>query len=523
MNRVIRTTIVAVLCVPAPSAAQRSVRAAAPGTAVICSQTATSGLNPAVSPDLIAGDLRGVLFTTPMRYGDRGDLQPYALTKRTWSTDKKTLTLELRSDLHWHDGSAVTAEDLAWTLRAAADRQYGIRNAHDLASLKDARASGPTTVVAEFSTPAVGDLEVLATLPILPKHLLASVPAAEFARADYHRTPIGSGPFRFVSRSADNTLTFERFDRFPQALGRPRVERVLLRAIPEIASAVVELKTGGVDMCITGSSVIEQLRNARQLRFLGIAPAGVAVIPLNVTTPILRDVRVRRALSAALRRSDIAAITSPVARSAGNLLPLGHTYMDPALNQPDNNPALASRLLDQAGWKRSGKGVRRNAAGQELRLHAIAPQQLAGILTIVQSQWRSVGVELDVRLMEWAAYVSNVLMKADGRPDAMALGLFPDRLLRPDYYEQLHSTSPRNLSSFAKASVDTVLQRLRTEPEAGTRRELYRALQRAMQDEVPTLYLIYTPRLAAIGPRLENVQFDLNGAFSSVTRWNIRR
>ena len=86
------------------------------GLAAVCSQAAPESLNPFVSPDLGAGDMRLMLFTPLVLYGEDGAFRPYLATDWRWEDDGRRLILAIRGDVAWHDGTPLTTHDVAWTL-----------------------------------------------------------------------------------------------------------------------------------------------------------------------------------------------------------------------------------------------------------------------------------------------------------------------------------------------------------------------------------------------------------------------
>ncbi|MDT8437324.1 MAG: ABC transporter substrate-binding protein, partial [Gemmatimonadota bacterium] len=413
------------------------------GAAVICAQGQPETLNPFVSPDQLSLDLAPLLFTPLVRVSPAYEIEPALAEAWSWEDDATRLVLRLRHDVTWHDGAPVTAEDVAFTLRTAADPDYGSFLAPDLETLAGAEAIDPVTVEVRFGEPFRAGLEPLAGLPVLPAGRLAGLGPEEFARAEYHREPVGSGPYRIASRGADGRLVFERAPDYPADLGPARLDRVLFRAIPEEATMAAELRSGGADACITGSAAAATIAGTRGVELEPLSPPSLFVVPLDTRVPALADPRVRRALSAALVREEIAAVISPLARPATRPLPPGSPWHDPAAAQPDADPALAARLFAEAGWTRDGAdGPLRDAEGRPFRLTVTAPGAFETPLTAVQAQWRAAGVEAELRFMEWASYV-QALMDPERRPEAMALSFVEDRVLRPDFSGTYASDSPR--------------------------------------------------------------------------------
>ncbi len=489
------------------------------GVAVVCSQSAYESLNTFVSPDLGAADLRMLLFTPLVLYGQGGEYRPYLASSWEWGDDRRSLVFRIRTDLTWHDGTRLTAEDVAWTIEIAANPEYAYSGGEDLAALQEVSVPDSATIELRFAEPMVAGLERFAWLPILPRHLLADIPASEFGLNEFHRSPVGSGPYRFAERRADGSLWFDRYAMFPADLATPNLDRIVIRPITETAAILTELESGGVDLCITRSSPAERAQRSGRLDIVLLDPPGTQVIPLNTRNAPLDDPRVRRALSAALRRSEVAAAMSPVTRPARNPLPESSPWFEPELLQPDADSALAASLLEEAGWT-AADGVRRNARGRELRFTLIAPQGAEDALTVVQAQWQRLGIGVDLRFMEWASYVP-ILQDPGRRPDAMALSFNPEKVFTPDseLYSVFHSDGFSNLGSYSVAAVDSLLERLQQPLSNEERRDIYRRIQRRVAEDVPILFTVYVPRLAIVGPRLEGVTSSLNGPFGAASDW----
>lgn len=494
----------------------------ASGVAVYCAASLPDGLDPFVTPDLGALDTRLLLFTPLVLYDPDAGVRPYLAESWTWSDDRRELTFALRADVQWHDGSPVRAEDVVWTVDAAANEAYGYVARTDFATLVEATAPDSLTVVLRFAAPYVADVEPFVVLPILPRHVVADIPPDQFATAQFHLEPVGSGPFRYNGRTVDDAIQLDRFAAFPEALGRAQLQRIVLRAIPEVSAQLVELETGNVHLCTTGSSVASQVTSIQGARALPIPPVGLHVIPLDTRQAPMNDARVRRALSAALDRGEIVAALSPLARPARTYLHAAASqWLDPDALQPDADSAYAAAALDSAGWRTIGEdGIRRNARGEPLRFTLVAPQPLSALMTIVQAQWRSAGIDVQTQFMEFAAYVDRI-RNTETRPAAMTLSFTPDRVLLPDPFSQLHSTGSSNLASYSNARVDSLVQQLRTVLPDSVRGDIYHTLQQRVAQDVPILYLMYVPRLLAVSPRIEGVEVDANGPFSSATRWRM--
>ncbi|NIQ53360.1 MAG: hypothetical protein GWM92_14620, partial [Gemmatimonadetes bacterium] len=226
------------------------------------------------------------------------EFRPGLAREWAWSDDLRELELTLRDDVVWHDGEAVSAGDVVWTIRAAADPEYAYWQGQDFARLDTVYTPSPGVVVLGLSEPDAGMMEALAQLPVLPRHRLADLSPEEFGRAPFHREPVGSGPYEFVERRTDGSILLRRSDRFPEDLGRGTLDRIVLRPIPELTSQLVELRTGNVGACVTEPGIASRVEDVESVRNVVSGPYGVQIIALRVDRPPLDDVQVRRAFSA---------------------------------------------------------------------------------------------------------------------------------------------------------------------------------------------------------------------------------
>ncbi len=493
------------------------------GTAVYCTAALPDVLNTFVTPDVTASDVRWLLFTPLVRYDAEGSaMVPWLAIAWRWNSARTEVDVALRTDIVWHDGETLDADDVAWTIRIAADPVYGYVGADDLAGLLAAEPIAADTVRLRFDRPLIAEMEPFTALPILPRHLLDTIPAERFDEAAFHRSPVGSGPFRFTERTVDGAVVLTRHEAFPEALGRAGLDRLILRGVPEVTSQLVELQTGNVEACVMGSSRAADVEQNAALRALPVPPTGIQVIPLNGRQAPLDDVRVRRALSAALDRSTLATSLSSLIQPARTFLPPGSRWLDATLLQPDADSARAAAVLDSAGWRPGPDGIRRNAAGRPLRFTLAAPQPLRNLLTVVQAQWRRVGIDVELRFLEGAAYVA-MIREPSTRPAAMALSFIPDRIVTPDPWEQLNSEGGNNLAAYRNATVDSLTALLRTPLADAERAAAYHQVQRRVMEDVPLLYLLHAPRLLAVHAELDGVLTDRNGPFASVAAWRVTR
>ena len=216
----------------------------------------------------------------------------------------RAITFKLRRDVFWHDGPRTTAYNVAFTFQRAADTATAFPNADWLIGWGAPQVLDSFTV--RFPLERVADpLAGVALLPIMPRHLLESTPANQMAQAAFNKKPVGNGPFKFVEYRANDRWVFERNERFPEGLGRPKLRGLVLRVIPEASVQAIELQTGSVHLA-TGVPLEQypQLDADSVLRGVPRESRQYGFIPWNTRRPPLNDARVRRALTMAIDRAE---------------------------------------------------------------------------------------------------------------------------------------------------------------------------------------------------------------------------
>ena len=276
------------------------------------------------------------------------------------SRDGRTVVYHLRRGVTWHDGIAVDAHDVVWTLHAILDDRNPVRSRAGYDRVAKAEELDPHTVrvtLKDAWAPAVATLFSYGTAPqyVLPAHLLEREP--NLAQSAFGAHPVGNGPYRFVSWSRGDRLGYEANPSYWR--GAPRVERIEVRIVPDPGTNFTLLRGGSLDWNLLSPAQRESLGTAPPVAFRTVPLTLVAGIAVNTSHPPLDDVRVRRAIAASIDRAAISAKITfgryPVVDTAQ---PLGSWARDPSVREPAFDPAAADRLLDAAGWKRGAGGVR---------------------------------------------------------------------------------------------------------------------------------------------------------------------
>lgn len=513
------------------------------GTAVVGLNFDPPTMNALATSDVGAQSIqRDVLFAPLLKYDAR--LQPMPWAAERWDTlrlgrDSLQLTFRLRRDLRWHDGRPTTAEDVRWTFERAVDPRTAYVGASAFA-LYNPRAEvlGPYAV--RFRLRRHADfLDGWRAMPPLPKHLLGNVAPEQFANHPFGTTaPVGNGPFRFARRAPGQEWAFAANAAFPRALGgRPYLDRLVFRPIPEATTRTTELVTGGIDLSVpVRAADAERLRATPGLRIVARPVATWNFVAWNTRLPFFDTPEERRALTLALDRRRITEAVSQGYGVSGRSLvtPLHWAYAgtDRRTALP-YDPAAARRTLAAAGWRdRDGDGVLEDAAGRPFRFTLKVPQgnaALRDIAEVVQAQLRGVGVAMELQLLEPTTLIRQFEGNAEGggprrRDFEAVLLVWSDDLRKDDsqLFHSRHAQGARFWTGYSHPRLDQLLDTLPTIANRTAARPLWAEYQRHLAQAAPVTVLYYPRQLIGVRERLRGVEVDARGEFASAQRWWIQ-
>lgn len=510
-------------CGQEQSADPGSPRVAVGGTAVIAGPVDLGGLNPLVAVEATTQEfVRDALFLPLVRMGP--DMAPVPALAESWELDGDTMvTFVLREDVRWHDGTPTTAQDVAFTFRAIKDPSTAFPDPVRFAAWDSVEVVNARTVrfhVRPHPDPLFG----WTLTAIAPAHLLSEVAPGAMAQAPFNRSPVGNGPFRFASRRANDRVVFEANRGFAETLGgRPNLDRLIYRVIPESSARVAELVSGGVDLAFAYpiadlAQLVDGLRavetDARQMSF----------VAWNARRPPLDDAGVREALSLAIDREEIVTVLRDGhGRAAVSPIPPSHWAFHPDLAPLPFDVARARELLAGAGLNdRDGDGVRERADGDPLRLELKFPGQdpnFRAAAEMIRSDLEAVGVDVRPVGLEGGTLIADVT-GAERRFDAVMLSLEID--LRPNLRDFFHAdggSGPFHLSGYSDPELDAAIDALATEVDRERERAHWLRAQEILARDQPWTFLYYFPNLAGVSGRLRGVAMDVRGRLVNVAEW----
>ena len=467
---------------------------------------------------------RHALLVTLARWDSMLVAAPYYARRWAWSDGNRVLTMALEPTLRWHDGTATTAHDAAFTLTLARDPSVGFARAADLSTLKDARALDDTTLQLRFATAQPALPGVLCELPLVPRHLLGHVPRAALRQAAYERSPVGNGPFRFVSRTPNARWVLERNSDFPTSMGGPpRMRRLVVAVVDEPTTKFAGLVSGELDVAGVAPTMAAMASRDPALRVLSYPVTFSTALIFNASRPPFDDVRVRRAFGLALdRRRIIEAALAGFATPALGAVPPDNPLAARATGASDRSlGARADSLLDAAGWRRASDGTRARA-GQPLRVELLTVGSGDNAVEqLVQADLAARGVRVEIRTRELGAFLAAA--RASAKTYDLLLSGIPGDLALSHLAAMFATASAGgalDYAGFHRPTLDAAFARAAEAPTLADRTRAWQDVQRVLDAEMPAAWIYHARGVQGVARSLAGVTMDLRGELATVARWH---
>ena len=470
-----------------------------------------TNLDPRVGTDAQSEFIDELLFDSLVRKDQNFNLVPGAAER--WETpDPETYVFHLRRGIRFHDGLPLTAKDVKWTLDTMRDGSLRTIKGATYKLIDRVEAPDDLTVVVHLTEPFAP------LLSNLSEGAFGIVPYG--SGKDFNRTPIGSGPFRFVRNDPDSQVVIARNDDYWGS--RARVERIRFAVVPDATTRALELRKGSADLGAANSfppDMVEALTGERNISVERHPGTSVQYLSFNLRDPILKDLRVRQALAYGIDRQTILHyLLKDSGRLAANVLPPEHWAYDPDVAHYSYDPNKANALLDEA-YPRGKDGVR-----FRLTMKTSTDEMARLMAAVLQQQLRQIGIALDIRSFEFATFYSDVTKGAFQFYSLRWIGYSNQD---PDIFEDaFHSASfaPRraNRGYYSNPELDRLIEEGRRTLDQHERRRIYADVQRILARDLPYINLWYMDNVLVHTARVRNVALGASADYQFLTTVELR-
>lgn len=439
----------------------------------------------------------------------------------SWSVsdDGLTWTFNLRQGVMFSDGSELTADDVVYTFNTIQTSEEDIAPFRPRFYQGDQpiqfEAVDTYTVVATLTSPNASFFTDI-SVPIIPA---GSLDNQDLRTGDFNRMPIGTGPFRVAEWITGESITLEANEYYFR--GRPCLDRVIFRIIPDEQARVNALLTGEIDFMVNvpGAS-LAQFQNNPDFNVQIVDYDSLFAVFFNNAREQFQDVRIRQALMIAIDRQTL---VDTVRQGFGHVhnshfdlvVPF---YSDDKLGGYDYDPERAGQILDEVGITDSdGDGIR-DLNGEPWVINLLSFQEgfrdYFAFATVVQAYWQDIGIQVELETRDLSTMIAQLYQeRVEDKPfDVMVSGwaqIGPE----PNSYSNFYITTPElgpNLENYNNPEVNALFEQARTISDYDERMAVYEQIEQILWNDLPTLpiYRNQNPIVFSNRVNIEAAQLD---------------
>lgn len=409
---------------------------------------------------------------------------------------------KIREGVYFHDGSELNAEAVKLSLDRVRDPEVASPVAFLFGMVTEVRVVDEYTVHIETEFP-------FAPLPSHLAHTAGSIISPTLIEQSYedlanggnpfaavNEQPSGTGSFKFENQDPGNSVSLSKNEEY-WGEDAANVDELTFRVIPESATRIAELETGGIDINLTVfPSDITRLESNTETKVQQINSARLAYLGFNTEVEPFDDVNVRRAIHMAIDKDALVQgiIDGAGIPAHGPISPRINGYSD-NINSIEYDLEEAKSLLAEAGY----------ADGFDVTLLTDDNRERQDLAVALQAQLSELGITVSIDTYEYGTY----LERAGLGQSEIFLGSWGTVTLDADYglYPVFHSDNvgaPGNRSRIVNAELDELLEAARQESDYKTRVNLYEEVQNKLAEESPYAYLYFPDNLSSVRSEVED-------------------
>ena len=394
---------------------------------VMPSASCVANLNPLLEGYKEAAMLNPIY--DPLYVIDVNETRYYLADSYEVSEDGMQITVKLKEGLKWHDGEAITADDMIFTMDVCSDTNNGAGGTN-IVTLNDQPVKYEKVddltvkVTLPMASPSYADL--LGSLTLIPEHVFEGNPSVVSA-GEANMKGIGSGPYKVTEFKQDEYLLLEKYEDY--YMGAPSIDKVTFRIISDLSAQEVALMNGEVNfMELANAPAVAKYEADPNFTVVKYPEGRVNYLAVNKFCETVQDPKVVEAVFAALNRDEIiaGAYGDGMAESANSIFSNVNTFYDSSVEGYTQDVEKAKQLVKETGLDSKTLTLYFNSERVYMKESA----------QIIQQQLKNVGINLEVIPLESAGFFEKVFgtdgdyefylngYGAVGDPDQVVAGMY---------------------------------------------------------------------------------------------------
>ncbi|MBV9579323.1 MAG: hypothetical protein JO057_12110 [Chloroflexi bacterium] len=463
---------------------------------------------------------------------DSLDYKPAMATAMpTVSDDGKTYTFTLRNDLKWSDGSPITVDDFQYAWDNASKKENDFVNLDQLEEITSFTTPDANTIQITLNEPKARDvaLGTVNAIGPIPKKVWEGKPWNDTsANPEILNPSVVLGPYKVQEFNIAERGTFVPVATYPG--GQPKIPEVEILPGEQPTVAYEALKSGRANYAPNiPPSQYQEAKSNPDLNMLEwtAANASYRALEFNTARPFLSDQRVREALSRAVSRDDVLDVAE------GGLATPQYSFIQPTntkwvnsnVEPYDFDMDRAKQLLQDAGYQLQGDQLM-GTDGQPVKLQVLFPTSSAPrakIATYLQQQYKQLGIDVEVKGLDFNAFTDQVNDKKDFD---ISLATYGGGSLDPELgpRAQLITGGQQNVTGFSDPQVDELFKQGASEMDEARRKQIYDQIQQIVNQQIPSHYLYALKAFSPVSKKVSGVvahkgdRLDYNDA---LLQWSV--
>lgn len=471
-------------------------------------------LDPSIVTDGESLKITQQIFDTLLGYKP-GTTEVEGELAESWevSTDGLKYVFNLRPNIKFHDGTEFNAEAVVFNFTRWNDPDSEFKFEGDSFDyydsmfgpegsriIKEVKAVDNLTVEFTLNNPQAPFLQNIA----MPSFGMASPAAIQEKKENFKSEPVGTGPFVFKEWKRNDSITLEKNAEYWKE-GLPKLERVIVRSIPDNTARFNALQNGEIDLMEDLSpDHLTTLESNSELQKIERPPFNVAYLGFNFNNEPFNDPKVRIALSHAVNKQGIIdAFFSGQAVPAVNPMPPTLWGYNDEIQDYEYDLEKAKQLLAEAGYPDGLPGEYTFYAMPVPRPYMPDGRKVA---EVIQADFEQIGVKVNIESPEWATYLDD--LQAGEKEDIFMLGWTGDNGDPDNFIYTLldkDAIPSNNYTYYSSDELHTILVEAQQETDQTKREELYKQAQVIIKEDAPWVPLVHTTPLLAATANLKGL------------------
>ena len=488
-------------------------------------------LNPLLTKNVYVKDFLGLIYESLFKLDRDQKAVPVLAEEWEVSDDGLIWTFKIRSDVQWHDGMPLTADDIIFTIKTL---QNGNIDSVYKSNVKNiaAYAIVSRNTFSVFLNEPDSFLKERLTFPILPSHYFIGE-NIEILNSEKNMTPMGTGPYCYSSGSGTNNIKlisngkwWNSEDREKPELSLPYITDINIRIFDSERDAIDSFHQGEIDVMPVSTGNFAKYSRRTDINFQKYTGNEYEFIAINLKDPVLSDKTVRKAIAMAIDKNALIDEIIPGEAIAADIPIIPNTWLnDSSLFSYTTDREKARDLLVQNGWKEESGVMHKNIDGKrkylqlELLVNNYNDTRMEVVMKISE-QLKEIGVDVSLVYLDWEEVMDKV------RKGEFHLAFMGCRVSSiPDIsfaYASEEAYNGFNVSGYSNPLVDMYLKRIRKEKDDEAKKALYMRIRNIVSEDVPYIGLYFYNDSVLYSKRIKGeVSPYLWDKYNNIVKWYI--